>query len=52
MRRKYILIVFDAVNQFDETNNPSNLEWFPESLPKGVKFVVSTLSGIYLDNLR
>eukprot|EP01114_Cavostelium_apophysatum_P006997 TRINITY_DN1864_c0_g1_i2.p1 TRINITY_DN1864_c0_g1~~TRINITY_DN1864_c0_g1_i2.p1 ORF type:complete len:1456 (+),score=157.69 TRINITY_DN1864_c0_g1_i2:62-4429(+) len=51
-RTKSLLIVIDALNQFDETFNASSMDWLPEQMPANVWFVVSTLKGVVLDNLR
>jgi telomerase protein component 1 len=51
-KKRKILLVFDALNQFDDSYSPSSLDWFPEGLPSGLRIVVSTLKGEWLDNLR
>ncbi len=38
-----VLIVIDAVNQLDETGQ--RMQWLPETIPPGVKLVVSTTPG-------
>ncbi len=44
-RKKNILLVIDAVNQFQKSDRSENMSWLPSSLPQGVKVVISTLKG-------
>ncbi len=50
-KKKELLLVFDALNQFDDSYSPSTLDWIPEEIPPGLHIVVSTLKGIFLENL-
>ena len=49
--RKPILIILDALNQFDEANSPWTMQWLPFTLCKEVKVIVSSLKGKYIDTL-
>jgi WD40 repeat protein len=49
---RHILLVIDALNQFEKTNDPQSMTWLPQALPEGVKIVVSTLAGEALDSLK
>ncbi len=40
-----ILIILDAVNQFEKADNAHNVQWLPQKLPDNVRIVVSTLAG-------
>jgi len=46
-----VLLVIDALNQFDKTDNAHSMNWLPQSLPPNVKVVVSTLAGEVIDAL-
>eukprot|EP01130_Rhizamoeba_saxonica_P002249 TRINITY_DN12091_c0_g1_i1.p1 TRINITY_DN12091_c0_g1~~TRINITY_DN12091_c0_g1_i1.p1 ORF type:complete len:1481 (-),score=314.78 TRINITY_DN12091_c0_g1_i1:27-4469(-) len=41
---KFVLVL-DALNQLDNTNNSHRLEWLPETIPENVKLILSTLQG-------
>ena len=49
---KKVLIVIDAINQFDHQNSSHSLDWLPLILPKKVCLVVSCLPGDCLDVLK
>jgi telomerase protein component 1 len=46
------LIVIDAINQIEAAHDGPSLRWLPETLPAGVRVVVSALPGPALDALR
>ena len=47
------LIVFlDALDQLQDSNNPSNLRWLPSQLPVLVRLVMSCIPGAHLDSLH
>lgn len=35
-RKRKLLIVIDAINQFDDAYNVGSLDWIPEILPPGI----------------
>lgn len=41
---KELFVFLDALDQLSDNNNSRNLSWLPQSLPKHVRIVVSTLS--------
>ncbi|MBI3610877.1 MAG: DUF4062 domain-containing protein [Nitrospirae bacterium] len=47
-----ILLILDAVNQLEKTDNAHDMRWLPLGLPENVKFVISALKGDSLDALR
>jgi len=47
-----ILLLIDALNQFDPTDNAHAMAWLPESLPSGVHIIVSSLEHPALEALR
>ncbi len=46
------LLIIDAVNQFEKTDNPQSMTWLPQALPENMRVVVSTLAGEALDSLK
>lgn len=50
-RQKNILLIIDAVNQLERSDNAHEMHWFPQSLPDNVKIVISTLDGYTLERL-
>ena len=44
-RRQPILIVIDALDQLEQTDNAHSLNWLPGTLPEGVALVASSLGG-------
>jgi len=40
-----IVILLDAVNQFDKVDNPQAMRWLPQSISANVRIVISTLAG-------
>jgi WD40 repeat protein len=44
-QKNKILIVLDAVNQFETNDNAHSMQWLPHDLPENVKLVASTLTG-------
>ncbi len=42
--KKRILLVFDALNQFDETDGAHWMNWLPRELPPGVRIVASVIA--------
>ena len=49
---RHILLVIDALDQFERTDNAHAMRWLPPKLPQYVKVMVSTLAGEALDALR
>jgi hypothetical protein len=47
-----VLLVIDALNQMEKTDNAHAMQWLPQKLPQNVKVVVSTLSGEVMDALK
>lgn len=47
-----VIIILDAVNQFDIASYSGGLRWLTEDLPKGASFILSTIEGPALDELR
>ena len=41
----HLLLIIDAVNQFDERDRAGRLTWLPTTLPKNVRVVLSTIDG-------
>lgn len=50
-RDRKVLIVLDALNQFDATDDAHAMLWLPQQLPDNTKFVLSTLQGDAADAL-
>jgi hypothetical protein len=50
--QKRVVILLDAINQFDPTTQLAGWSWLPEELPATARMVLSTLSGPALDGLR
>lgn len=50
--QKNILIILDAVNQFEKTDNAHTMQWLPQGLPKNVRVVISALKGDAFDALQ
>lgn len=46
---KHIVILLDAVNQLDQTNNAHSMRWLPDELPSNVRIIVSAMPGPALD---
>jgi len=47
-----VLLLIDGLNQLDESYGAHTLNWLPETLPAGVRLIVSTLEGDDLGALR
>jgi len=47
-----VLLIIDALNQLEKTDNAHALRWLPQRLPQNVKVVVSTVAGELLDTLK
>ncbi len=43
--QRQILIILDAANQFEQTDNAHALQWLPQGFGQNVRFVMSTLPG-------
>ena len=41
-----VILVFDALNQFDGTDGAHSLNWLPRELPRDVRIVVSVLAPV------
>ena len=50
--RKRVVILLDAINQFDSTTQLAGWSWLPEELPATARIILSTLGGPALDSLR
>jgi WD40 repeat protein len=50
--KKRVVIILDAVNQFDSSQQTAGLRWLPEALPDNARVILSTLPGPMLDDLR
>lgn len=49
---KRVVILLDAINQFDPTTQLAGWSWLPQELPATARIILSTLSGPSLDSLR
>jgi hypothetical protein len=49
--QRRIVMIQDAVNQLERTDNAHAMRWLPPNLPENVRFVISTLAGEPLDAL-
>lgn len=47
-----VVILLDAVNQFDSALHTSRLHWLPENLPPNARIILSALEGTALEELR
>jgi len=45
-------MILDALNQLDQIYHAHTLNWLPQTLPNGLRLLVSTLEGYCLDALR
>lgn len=50
--QKRVVILLDAINQFDSTTQLAGWSWLPEELPATARTILSTLSGPAMDSLR
>jgi len=50
--KKRVVILLDAINQFDSTTQMAVWSWLPEELPATVCIILSSLNGPSLDSLR
>jgi WD40 repeat protein len=50
--QKRVVILLDAVNQFDSASHSAGLRWLPEELPDNACIILSTLDGPALEELR
>ena len=51
--RRRVVIVLDAVNQFDPVSpSAEGLHWLPDELPANARFILSALEGPALEDLR
>lgn len=50
--KKRVVILLDAINQFDSIAQLAGWSWLPEELPANTRIIFSTLSGPTLDSLR
>ncbi len=44
--KKHIVVLLDAVNQFDSTTQLAGLMWLPEELPENVRIILSAMSEV------
>ena len=47
-----VVLPLDGLNQLDETQRAHTLDWLPQTLPPGLRAIVSTQEGDCLDALR
>lgn len=50
--RASVVLVLDGLNQLDRSHYAHELHWLPQSLPRGLRLIVSSLEGDCLDGLR
>ena len=50
--QKRVVILLDAINQFDSTTQLAGWSWLPEDLPASARIILSTLAGPALESLR
>jgi len=50
--RKRVVILIDAVNQFDPTSHSAGPHWLPQQLPEGACIILSALDSPVLEELR
>lgn len=50
--RLRVVILLDAVDQFDSTSHSDGLHWLPQELPANARIILSTLDGPVLEELR
>ena len=50
--RQRVVILLDAVNQFDPASHSAELHWLPEELPEGARLILSAVDGPALEELR
>ncbi|HET6977948.1 MAG TPA: NACHT domain-containing protein [Pyrinomonadaceae bacterium] len=50
--QKRVLLLIDALDQFDPSSESHRLDWLPMRLPRNVRIIVSTLAGKTLDGLQ
>jgi hypothetical protein len=50
--RQCVVILLDAINQFDPASHSAGLHWLPEELPANARFILSALDGMALEELR
>ena len=50
--RQRVVILLDAVNQFDRGSYSAGLHWLPEDLPVNARIILSALDGPALEELR
>ena len=51
-RKERVVILLDAINQFDLAPNSAGLYWLPEDLPANARIILSALDGPALEELR
>ena len=50
--RGKVVLVIDALNQIDDRDGAPDLIWLPAAIPPQIRFILSTLPGRSLDNLK
>ncbi|HLF83633.1 MAG TPA: DUF4062 domain-containing protein, partial [Blastocatellia bacterium] len=50
--RANVLLILDGLNQLDESHYAHSMNWLPQTLPRRLKLIASTLEGECLDALR
>jgi len=50
--KKRVVIILDAVNQFDLMSHSFRLHWLPKDLPENARIIISSLEGPVLRELR
>ncbi|HCN78593.1 MAG TPA: hypothetical protein DIT13_15535, partial [Verrucomicrobiales bacterium] len=44
--KQHVVLVFDALNQFDETDGAHWMNWLPRELPPGVRVIASVIAPV------
>ena len=50
--KRHVVILIDAINQFDSAHNAHSMRWLPDTLPANARIIMTTLPGTVLDALR
>jgi len=45
-RRRRVVVLIDALNQFERTPSAMHLTWLPKILPENARFIAGTIAGI------
>jgi telomerase protein component 1 len=50
--QRRLVMLLDAVNQFEKTDDAQTMRWLPPNLPENIRFVISTVAGEAFDALK